>query len=452
MADDMKSDYNLGLVLRITIPLILTSLSATAMMAADRYIVGLFSIQSMNAISIVGSYICIPTMFFSVIAAISTVFVGQFNGNQQYKKIGLSVWQMIYLSILVGIISIPFVIWPDVICFLPDMYHSEGLPYQQILTYNVFFVTFFSAISGFFIGRGKTALVTIVVVFTNLINLILDIILVFGLQGVVRSMGVVGAAIATDVSFIIGDIMLFFIFLSPRNRRKYATLNRKFDKNIFLGCLKIGGPAAIERVFNLSAWSFIVILLGSISDDLATLEAVTVTVYLLFYCYTEGLNKGAAAIAANLIGQNRIEKVESVFRTYLKINAIFTLVISIPLVLWQDLLFFFLNKMNGNISHLHGEFSFVFYVLFIIIFLDGIFWIIYGILAAGGDTLWAAVVNTVLAWVLIALPTYLMYITGTLTSVREFNLLSALTSLIVSIVIYVRYKKGSWLKKCHIVD
>ena len=94
------------------------------------------------------------------------------------------------------------------------------------------------------------------------------------------------------------------------------------------------------------------------------------------------------------------------------INVVFALIISIPLVFCQDILFFFLGKMNGDVSHLHHEFAFVFYALSAIIFLDGIMWMLSGILAAGGDTLWPAIVNTTLVWGIIVAPTAYMYFNG----------------------------------------
>lgn len=438
--------YKLDDIMKITVPLVLASFSSMLMMSIDRFVVGSYSIHAMNAVSMVGSYLAIPTLFFGAIASIVTVFIGQYHGAEEYKKIGGAIWQMIYFSIAISIICIPCGIYSEYFCFLPDAYRDDGLTYQAILTAFLCFPTMFNALSGFFIGRGKTGVVTTVVFISNVINLLLDIVLVCGIEGVIRPYGSVGAAIATVISLFIGNVILFAEFLSRNNREKYCTLNFAFNTAILKGCMKIGLPASFERVFSLLAWAVIFILLGNVSEDLATLESVTVSVYLVLCCYTEGLNKGAAAIVSNLIGDHRLSEIGYIFRTYMKINFCFCALISIPLVFKQGWLFAVLYKMNINVMHLETEFRIVFFLLFFCIMFDGVFWVILGILAAGGDTIWPAIVNTVLVWIIVTGPAYVMYATRTLNSVIEINALSAIASLVTAVLFYFRYKKMRWIR------
>jgi len=449
MPECKKADYSLSYILKVTLPLVLSALTTALMMSIDRFVVSLFSVEAMNALSIAGSYMGVLVMFFSSITAISTVFVGQLNGKCEHEKLAEPVWQMIYFSLLIAMLSIPFTLYPDLICLLPDRYYDLGILYQEILTGGMFIPTMYNAIAGFFIGQGKTAIITAIVILSNILNLILDIVLVFGIDGIIPSYGVAGAAIATVVSSGIGLLILISITLTRENRLKFKTLSYAFNKQMFLECIKVGLPLAVDRIFNLSAWSLIFILFGRVSNDLATLESITVSVYLVLCCYPEGLNKGAASIVSNLIGNNMSSKIRDVFKSYMFMNIVFSFLISIPLVFAQGILFFFLGKMNGDVSHLHAEFEFIFYILSATIFFDGIMWVISGILAAWKDTLWPAVVNTALVWGIIVFPTVYMYCTNTLTSVRVVNALSALTSLVTAILFYIRYKNTNALNNDH---
>lgn len=445
-----KAEYGLSYILKVTFPLILSALTSTLMMSIDRFVVSQLSVQAMNALSIAGSYVSVGVCFVISISSISTVFVGQYNGSCQHDKIAQPVWQMLYFSVIVGFICLPFALYPEMVCFLPDMYRDIGIGYQGILTGFMWIPAAYSAVSGFFIGRGKTTLVTVVAIMANILNFLLDILLVFGVKDLIPAYGVSGAAIATVVSNFAGFLVLLGVFLNNSNRENFYTNRHNFNKSTFFDCIKIGLPMAADRVFNLGAWSLIFVLLGKVSDDLATLESVTISVYVVLCCYTEGINKGAASIISNLIGNKMESKINQVFKHYMVINVIFALLISIPLVFCQDILFFFLGKMNGDVSHLHSEFAFVFYALSAIIFFDGIMWMLSGILAAGGDTMWPAVVNTVLVWGMIVVPTAYMYFNGTLDSVREINSLSGVTSLLTAVLYYIRFKKGKWIKR--IVD
>ncbi len=438
--------YNLKDIAKIIVPLFFSSVAVTLMMSIDRIVLGMYSLKAMNAVSLVGSYIAVISFFLCSITSISAVFVGQFNGEYQFKKTPIAVWQMIYFSLF----TIPILAFISIIvekyCFLPEIYIEDGMLYMQMLTAFGFIPPLFAAISSFFIGRKKTVLVTLTVVAENIINLILDIILVFGIDGYIQPMGAVGAGIATIVANVIGVIFLFVVFLMPKNNVHFETHNYSINFDIFSSCLKIGTPLAFDRALNLGAWFLVFLLVGHVSDDLATLESITITFYLMLSCYTECLNKGAAVISANLIGENRINEVHEIFKTFMNINFVFSIVIAIPLIFCQDALFFLLSKLNGDVSHLRDELFFIFYALYFVILADVIAWIISGILTSGGDTLYPAVANTALLWVIVVLPTVYMYYHDTLSSMKEINSCSALCSALTAIVLFYRYKIGKWKK------
>lgn len=439
--------YTLHDIFKITTPLMFSALATTLMIFIDRFILGLFSVNAMVAVGLVGNYVSVIAFFFIAIASIATVFVGQYNGEYKFDKLAIPVWQMVYMCFaLIPIFGLASA-YTEEIFLLPDLYLEDGIPYQKIMTEFVWIPPMYVALSAFFIGRGKTILVTSVVILSNIINFALDFALIFGVEGIVNGMGTKGAAIATVVSEVIGLVILFFVFLNKRNRTKFNTCFFKFDKEIFLSCLKTGTPLAIERTLNLLAWFLIYLTVGYVSNDLATLESITVNFYLILCCYTEGLNKGIAAIAANLLGESREEEIKRILKTFLHINVGFSLVIAIPLVFCQDIVFAILGKMNGDITHLHDEIVFILYILFVIILADGVMWILAGVLSSGGDTMYPMLVNTALLYVVVVLPTAVMYYTGTLNSMKEVNSFSAICSILTAVILYKRYKSGHWLRK-----
>lgn len=438
--------YNLKNTAKIIVPLFFSSVAVTLMMSIDRIVLGMYSLNAMNAVSLVGSYTAVISFFLCSITSISAVFVGQFNGEYQFKKTPIAVWQMVHFSLFTIPILALISIIVEKYCFLPKIYIADGMAYMQMLTIFGFIPPLFTAISSFFIGRKKTVLVTLTVVAENIINLILDIILVFGIDGYIKPMGTVGAGIATVFSNVLGVIFIFCVFLRKKNREHFETSNCKINKNVFLDCLKIGTPLAFDRALNLGAWFLVFLLVGHVSNDLATLESITITFYLMLSCYTECLNKGAAVISANLIGEGRMNEVHRTFKTFMNINSVFSIIVAIPLIFYQDLLFFWLGKLNGDVSHLRNELVFIFYALYFVILADAVAWIISGILTSGGDTVYPAVVNTALLWIIVVCPTAYMYYFGTLNSMKEINLCSALCSAVTATVLFYRYKEGKWKK------
>ena len=438
--------YTLADISKITAPLIFAALANTLMLFIDRFVLGLFSITAMNAASLVGNYISVITFFFIGITSIATIFIGQYNGECNFKSIAKPSWQMIYLSLLTVPVAVFLSTFTEELFFLPDIYREDGIIYQKLMSAFFWEGPLFMAISAFFIGRRKTLLVTSIVVISNILNFTLDMILVFGVDDFIPSFGAFGAALATVISQTIGIIVLLTIFFSRKNRSKFCTCDFSFDYKIFKDCIKIGTPLAFDRALNLLAWFLIFLFVGYISNDLATLESITVNFYIILCCYTEGLNKGISTIVANLIGENRISEVSRIFKTFMKINLVFSIIVAIPLVFYQDIPFYLISKMNGDVSHLKEELEIIFYFLLIIIVADGVVWIIAGILAAGGDTLIPMIINTVLLYIVVVVPTAIMYYTGTLNSMREINIFSAACSSLTALFLYCRYKRNSWRK------
>ena len=431
-------------ILKITVPLILSSLSTQIMQIIDRFLAAHISTQSMNALSISGSYVSVITIFLSTITSITSVFTARLNGQANFKQISSYTWQMLHFSILVFAASIPFYFYPDIICFLPEQYKNIGLGYQKILTLFIFIPTAYGALSGFFIGLGKTGIITTSVIVSNLLNVILDIVFMFGFKDIVPAQGVTGAAIATVIANCVGFSMLVYAFLSKYNRLKYNTSKTQFEFKRFIECIKLGSPLALDRIFNLGLWSAVFVLLGKTSNDLATIESITVSLIILFSCCSDALNRGTATVVSNLIGLKKLSEVKSSVNKFRHLNIVFGLIRSIPLFLYNKILFLILGKINGNILYLNSELSFVFKAVLFIVFFDGIVKIFEGVFAAGGKTIFPAILNSILLFLLVGCQTFYMYTKGTLDSIYEINYGSIAVSLISAIILSIRYYQKKW--------
>ena len=74
----------------------------------------------------------------------------------------------------------------------------------------------YGALSGFFVGQGKTRLITLLAIGANVINALLDVCLIFGVQGFIHPMGVQGAAIATSIGSLFQMLVLLYFFLKRK--------------------------------------------------------------------------------------------------------------------------------------------------------------------------------------------------------------------------------------------
>lgn len=443
----MDDKYSIKGVLKFTLSLVLTALSMNLMFAIDRLILGYYSVNSMNAAAIAGNLVSIVEYPIICTAQIAAVYVGQYNGDKQFLKVSSPCWQMIYLGFLSFLIFIPIGFFSEYFGLIPEQYFSEGIKYQKILLYTGGLPVFINAIASFFIGRRLGSITAFVVILGNFLNIILDYIFIFGIKNLLEPQGAAGAAIATVLSQIAQLLALLILFFNQENRKNFNTTNFRFDFKLFKDCLKTGMPVCVGRCLSMVAWYVMLLVFSYVSNDLATIESVQVTFYVMFSFFADGAGKAISALSAHLIGEGKFSKIDDLWKMFFKLNLCSAIIFAIPLIIHQDFMFFFINGINGGLSHLRSDFEFVFFTLWIIIVFDSIFSLLYGILTSGGDTIFPMCVETISIWCLADLPLIYWYHMNTLTSIRPVYVLITIGSIINAAILYYRYKKKSWIRK-----
>src|SRR6185312_6092370 len=96
--------------------------------------------------------------------SISEVFVAQYNGAGLKEKIGEPVWQMIWVSVGTLLFFIPMGIWGGTLIFGDsDASAMKRVYFEWMMFFGPNFVLY-GALCGYFVGQGKTRLITILAV------------------------------------------------------------------------------------------------------------------------------------------------------------------------------------------------------------------------------------------------------------------------------------------------
>lgn len=441
-------DYSIKGIVKVTLPLVLADLSTHLMYVSDRLILTFYSTNAMNAASISGNFVSMLTFMFVSIAGVASVFVGQYNGSKQFNKIAQPVWQMIYLSLFSSVFFIILALSSKHINLLPNYCLKEGVEYQSTLLFFGFLPGLGAAISSFFIGRGKTAIVTGVVVLSNIINILLDIILIFGVKNIIPAMGGKGAAIATVISAAVEVLILAAIFLNRKNRKNYNTVKHSsFNKKLVIECCRIGAPLSIGRMIELAAWYLVYVALSHVSPEMATIQGIAVSIYLLFIFFGDGLSKAISALSSNLIGMENFEGIRRLLRIFSMMAIITGGMLMIPLVFCQNMIFSVLGAASDNLSSIYPVLSIIFKILVINITLEAIGSVIWGILLAGGDTRYPIIANLSCLWGFVVIPVGVMFFLEKLNSVIIVYILTTIWCFSSLVFLYTRYKSRKWYNK-----
>lgn len=436
---------------KITLPLMLSSLSGTLMLFIDRIMLAQYSIRAMNCV-VTASTVFFIFLYGSVsIAAIAEVFVGQYNGAKQYSLMGRPVWQMIWFSLFCQLGFMAVGIWA---CsyLIPPALAEDGVPYLRYLLMFGGVYPLVGSLSAFYIGRTRVKIVTLSVLLGSGLNLIFDYILIFGVDGWIPAMGAKGAAIGTVLAQSIVALLLIGCFLCAHNRQHYGTGQYHFNPALFRHCLSIGLPNSLAHILSITAWSLAFRYLASVDIEHYSIFAIAQSIWLLFSFVTDSLSKGTTALSSNLIGARLSDEIENLFKSAIWVISIFTLILSVPLLFKSEyLLSFFLpeelssEQMQqwikwGKIACLWVWGAF---------FFEGLSWIICGILTSCQDTRFIMITSTICAWLFGYIPIYFCVKYLGFSPSDEISIFLLFT--LVSFVIYFyRYQSKPWTTRAFI--
>ena len=429
---------------RVSLPLMLSILSSHLMIFLDRVILAQYNLNAMN--SVTASWVAVAALQCGIIGvtSITEVFAGRHNGAKEYDKVGSVIWQMIWLSMALFAISTPLALWGANI-IVPDQLHYYGIPYFKWTMVFSPLTGITAALSGFYIGTGHTTKVTIAAVIGNIVNLILDIILVFGIEGLVPSFGVEGAAFATICGLLVQGVILFAGFLQRKYRNMYNTVSCNIKPLILWQELKIGTPHAVGHTIEVIAWAFIFHIIAPKGDDFVSVSTVCQSISILAFFMLEGLNKGIVGIASNLIGSNKLTDIKILLQSAFKFYGVILFIIAIPLILFGRPLVDLVFVTDVNAIELIEQISLGLKWIFLFCVFDGLVWIVAGIIIAGGDTKFAMVTNAFNAWAFCVVPVLFFVKVSWVEPYMIPALLSVYAFVNASCFLY-RYKSKKWLK------
>ncbi len=259
-------------LLTLAVPILIGNLGHTLIGATDILVVAGYNINSLAAISIANSILFTIFIFgLGVSTAISVILSNMRGAKQKIKKyLPSSILFSIFLSIIFSIIcyTTKFLV--------PYMGFGEELvPYIQqyigIVSFSIIGIYLYEGIKQFLQAYEIVKFPNILLLIAVVLNLIFDIVFVFGF-GFIPPMGVKGAAIATSlVRTIVGLVMLIYVI-------RFINIKTKPDYKYMMRIIKIGSPIGTALLLEFLAFNIITILVGRENGILSAVHNILITI------------------------------------------------------------------------------------------------------------------------------------------------------------------------------
>ncbi len=229
------------------LPMIIGNLFQQFYNMADSIIVGQYVGE--NALAAVGASYSFTTVFIMIAIGGgigASVLTSQYLGADKYKEMKSSVYTFLIafavFSILLSVLG--FFINPTVLKLLktPDNIMDEAVLYLQIYFVGLPFLFMYNILSANFNALGKSKIPLYLLIFSSILNIVLDLWMVGGL-----GLGVKGAAIATVIAQGIAAIVSFIILMRLLGTYKVEGTVDKFRSDMFVVGVEIAIPSIIQQ-------------------------------------------------------------------------------------------------------------------------------------------------------------------------------------------------------------
>ncbi len=320
-------------------------------------------------------------------------------------------------------------------------YIDMAVTYFRIIAIGNFFTSIANTLTSAQRGAGNTKISMITNLTANIINIIFNYLLIYGI-GPFPELGLKGAAIAT----LIGNVISFIIaFYSITQKDGFVQL--KFTKDMrlevsrWMELIRVSSSAFAEQIFIRGGFFLFAMVIALLGTDAFAAHQVTINVLSLSFAVGEGLSIAASTLVGQSLGQKRTDLAMLYSKVLQRIGLMISVILGSTLVFFRVEILSLFSQGNEVVLTL-GE------PLMFIVGLTVAFQILgtitIGTLRGGGDLKFTAFLFMISIGLVRPITSYLFAITF------SGGLLAAWISILLdqtirSVASQKRFASGKWL-------
>jgi len=295
-----------------------------------------------NAVATVGLTESMLSMVFAIAMGLSlstTAMVARRIGEKDPADAAVAAVQAIILGLAISLaIGIPcFLSAPRLLRLMgasPEIV-ALGSSYARIALGGSGVVLMLFLNNAIFRGAGDAAIAMRLLWVSNIINLVLDPCLIFGL-GPFPRLGVTGAAAATFTGRGIGMLYQFYRLLRGTERIRILRQQIRLNPPVLLRLARVSTTGILQFVIAHTSWIGLVRIISTFGAGALAAYTIAIRVVIFFILPSWGLSNAAATLVGQNLGAKQPERAEkSVWRTGVY-NMIFMGIVGVLFVIFAE--------------------------------------------------------------------------------------------------------------------
>ena len=442
MMDERKRSLRKEIV-RLALPIALQQFMTALVGACDAIMLGKLSQDAMSAVSLATQVTFVFNLFMFAFMAGENMFVAQYYGKGDYTGIS-QVFSLV--TKICGCIAVIFLAGT---LFFPEqlmriLTNEEtlivlGSEYLRVIGISYVFSGIAQTFLAIMKNCGAVNMSTLINGVMVILNIALNAVFIFGLSGFPK-MGIKGAALATVLATVVQFLWSVGYVLCRIRAVKFSL--RSCEKKLFGRFWQKAVPLLINNLAWGIGFSMYSVIMGHLGTDAVAANGIANISKNLVVCFCLGLGNAGSIIVGNRLGADRLQEAKEVGETLTKTAIIAGIVSGLVLMALSP----FITKMVDLTPTARGYLQKMLLISSYYIAGKSVNCMtIGGIFAAGGDSKFGMLCDSVTLWcIIVPLGCICAFILKLPVMVVYFVL--NLDEIIKLPVVYKHYKKYKWIK------
>ena len=430
-------------IVRLALPIALQQFMTALVGACDAIMLGKLSQDAMSAVSLATQVTFVFNLFMFAFMAGENMFVAQYYGKGDYTGIS-QVFSLV--TKICGCIAVVFLTGT---LFFPEqlmriLTNEEtlivlGSEYLRVIGISYVFSGIAQTFLAIMKNCGAVNMSTLINGVMVILNIALNAVFIFGLSGFPK-MGIKGAALATVLATVMQFLWSVGYVLCRIRAVKFSL--RSCEKKLFGRFWQKAVPLLINNLAWGIGFSMYSVIMGHLGTDAVAANGIANISKNLVVCFCLGLGNAGSIIVGNRLGADRLQEAKEVGETLTKTAIIAGIVSGLVLIALSP----FITKMVDLTPTARGYLQKMLLISSYYIAGKSVNCMtIGGIFAAGGDSKFGMLCDSVTLWcIIVPLGCICAFILKLPVMVVYFVL--NLDEIIKLPVVYKHYKKYKWIK------
>lgn len=430
-------------IVRLAFPIALQQFMTALVGACDAIMLGKLSQDAMSAVSLATQVTFVFNLFMFAFMAGENMFVAQYYGKGDYTGIS-QVFSLV--TKICGCIAVVFLAGT---LFFPEqlmriLTNEEtlivlGSEYLRVIGISYVFSGIAQTFLAIMKNCGAVNMSTLINGVMVILNIVLNAVFIFGLSGFPK-MGIKGAALATVLATVVQFLWSVGYVLCRIRAVKFSL--RSCEKKLFGRFWQKAVPLLINNLAWGIGFSMYSVIMGHLGTDAVAANGIANISKNLVVCFCLGLGNAGSIIVGNRLGADRLQEAKEAGGTLTRTAIIAGIVSGLVLIALSP----FITKMVDLTPTARGYLQKMLLISSYYIAGKSVNCMtIGGIFAAGGDSKFGMLCDSVTLWcIIVPLGCICAFILKLPVMVVYFVL--NLDEIIKLPVVYKHYKKYKWIK------